>query len=397
MLSTVRDILPGSRTSHCFYSTVKNAKCVPIVGSKKKGSATYKNVQLCSSVWACPLCAARIAERRRTEVFRAMGSYKANTAGQVLLITRTFPHTATDRLDSLMTRLKLAEKAYKSGNPYIRIASRYGIVGSVRNIELTFGENGWHPHIHELVFLAAGVDIAALKADLLTRWTSACLRAGLDAPSEAHGLDVRSGENASSYVTKMGRDEAPAPRQWTGADEVTKSHIKKGKGVSFSPFDLLRVANQSDDSAIVQFARARFVEFATALKGKRQLVVSPGLGEYFEDIKTDEEAAALPEDDDEEIIATLTREGWHYVRTAKQRAEVLIVARTQDRQAVIDYVMTFAPGIREEDLFFPEIHHARYRQKRTFDTDAQNAFKRGEEEPGTALPAAITQPSQEQK
>lgn len=390
LLSVARDVLPNASTAHCFYSLTKKKNNVPIVVSKKYKRAGFQNLQTCGSVWACPVCSAKIAERRRMEVLHAMGSYKARTAGQVLLITRTLPHAFTDRLDVVMDRLKRAEHLYKQGAPYQRIRDRYGIVGTIRNVELTFGENGFHPHIHELVFLADGVDQVQLKADLLTRWVSACLRAGLEAPSEAHGLDVRSGENASSYVTKMGRDDAPAVRQWTGADEVTKSHTKKAKGDSLSPFDLLRIADQSDDHDIVQFARARFAEFAAAFKGKRQLVVSPGLKGYFEEEQQSDEDVAASSDTDEVHFATLTKEGFYAVRRAKKAADVLLLARTMDLPALVAFVMALAPHLRREDLFLSN-EHATYRPKRTFTfgEEAQDAFKRGGEEPGTAPPAAI--------
>ena len=37
--------------------------------SRKK--AHYGNVQLCASIWACPVCAKRITENRREELKRA--------------------------------------------------------------------------------------------------------------------------------------------------------------------------------------------------------------------------------------------------------------------------------------------------------------------------------------
>lgn len=390
MQKNARKAAPNFRVAHCTYSLVKNAYSVPIVASKKAGTASYKNVQLCGSVWVCPICANRIAERRRAEVSGAMRMYKEKTGGQVLLITRTFPHHFTDRLADLMAGLKEAERAYKSGRAWESVKERHGIVGSIRNVELTFGENGWHPHIHELVFLPAHVDKEQLKADLFLRWVNACTRSGLGTPSEAHGLDVRSGENASSYVTKMGRDDVPESRQWTGADEVTKSHTKTAKDSAYSPFDLLRAMAQTDDLAIHHFAQARFLEFAEATKGKRQLVVSPGLSEYFDEIQTDEEAASPPEQKDDEVVATLTKEGFFLVRRLEERAQVLNVALQCDRQAIVDYVLGLAPpGTSEGLLFVPVGAHVRYRQKGTLDADDIEALKRGEEEQGTALPAAI--------
>ena len=49
-------------------------------------------------------------------------------------------------------------------------------------------------------------------------WKDCCLKAGLDEPSEKHGLDLQAGNEAGAYVAKWGLEH-----------EMTKGHIKKGK------------------------------------------------------------------------------------------------------------------------------------------------------------------------
>ena len=66
----------------------------------------------------------------------------------------------------------------------------------------------------------------------------ACEKAGLDQPSYEHGLDLRNGQKAASYVAKWGLEH-----------EMTKGHMKKGKTDSKTPFDLLRDYAEGDENA----------------------------------------------------------------------------------------------------------------------------------------------------
>ena len=44
--------------------------------------------------------------------------------------------------------------------------------GSLRGLEVTYGEHGWHVHIHEIILLEAnpGKAIITLTHELKTRW-----------------------------------------------------------------------------------------------------------------------------------------------------------------------------------------------------------------------------------
>lgn len=389
LLNTSRSILPSSRTAHCCYSMTKGANGVPVVYSLKAKRANFRNLQTCASVWRCAVCAAKISEERRRALKRATGSFKAKTQGRVYLVTRTVPHGLNDPLPQTMAHFKVAEAAYKAGKGYNTIKTKFGYVGTVRNVEVTYGLNGWHPHIHELVFVTDSLDMEELKLSLHTKWAAACKKAGFAAPSWEHGVDVRDGDFAENYVSKFGLETY----QWTASDELTKSHIKKAKGASVSPFDLLRIADQATDPNIVQFARARFAEFAKAFHGKRQLVVTPSLKPYFEEEepeKTDEEIAADTHPDDG-ILATMTKFGWTKLRRLNRRGQMLEIARSNDPDRVKGYLLSLVPDSTIEELFLPDGEGRTKnipRRFKTFDEHAiAAAMGRGAEEPCTTGPA----------
>jgi hypothetical protein len=333
--SVAREILPKSRLSACFRNRVKGAPAVGVKYSKSRARASYCNLQTCASVWACPICSAKISEYRRADLVKLVAAHRA-AGGTVLLVTRTFPHYRTDRLEDLLSGLKVAEDKYRSGAPWQRLKERFGIVGTVRAIECTYGNNGWHPHIHELVFIAAQspecggfgalggpqncscLDLQLelmedLRASLYKRWTSACLRAGLPEPSEEHGVDVRDGSYAASYAAKWGIES-----------ELTKWHVKHGKAESITPFDLLRIALQSDCSKSTSSARTLFREYAESFKSRRQLVYSPGLRALYDlDPEVSDEEASAGEEPDAVLLGHLEPHHWKAILRAGLRGQLL--------------------------------------------------------------------------
>ena len=52
-------------------------------------------------------------------------------------------------------------------------------------------------------------------------WKDCCLKAGLDEPSEKHGLDLQAGNEAGAYVAKWGLEH-----------EMTKGHIKRARKIT---------------------------------------------------------------------------------------------------------------------------------------------------------------------
>ena len=67
----------------------------------------------------------------------------------------------------------------RSGRAWQQIRDEYMVVGAIRSTEFTHGDNGWHPHFHELLLLdtailkiRAGIDLIAdsLKRQLASRW-----------------------------------------------------------------------------------------------------------------------------------------------------------------------------------------------------------------------------------
>lgn len=347
--SAVRDILPASRTAFCLRAVRKGSTSVPIMYSKASQRGSYRNLQVCSSVWRCPVCTAKISERRRVELLTLMEAHKA-AGGRLYLCTFTIPHHEKDQLSSLQEMLKKAENSFKSGKGWQKIQSNFGILGTARAIEITYGKNGWHPHSHHIVFTSGEIDMAQMKEALFNKWSNSCVASGLGAPSFEHGVDVRDGTHAASYAAKFGLEEV---KQWGLENELTKWHSKKGRAASLTPFDLLRVYTQADQPRIRAQARAKFKEYAEALHGKRQLFISPKLKALYQVEEESDEEAAEATDVDAVELARLTLDGWRAVRRLNLRGELLEIACLSDSGRLYDYLLSRCPGSKMEELFVP--------------------------------------------
>lgn len=317
--SVVRRLLPDSRTAKCLRWRQQN-KAVEVWKSTGYDRAHYQGLQTCASVWACPVCSAKISERRRAELLALIEAHEA-AGGVVLMITRTVPHKLSDDLGELLANIATAEKSYKAHRDYKTVMRAFGLVGTVRALEVTHGQaNGWHPHVHELVFLAQPVSLADLEDDLSRIWAAAAVRAGLQSPTRAHGLTVQDGSKAAKYASKWGLES-----------EMTQWHRKRGKIESRTPFDLLRDVAENDDA----HSGRLFRQYAEAFHGRRQLVFSQGLKARYQISEVSDEELVERHDEDAFLLGSLDVEQWRTVCRCEARGVLLEVAVNGGWEAVL--------------------------------------------------------------
>lgn len=293
---------------------------VRVLASREHGGHThYGGLNTCGSVWACPVCAAKIQARRGTEIALAVAWAQAN-GKKAVMITCTHPHHAGERLDDLRARHMDALRRMKSGRAWQDAKTALGIVGTIRGAEVTYGANGWHWHTHELWLVPADVDVTAWRDWLAARWLDCCAAVGFKIANKndmlLHGLDVMAGDavrgcDATRYIAKMGYGWGIEHEMQGGA---TKSARAAGGA---SPFDLL----MSPDTEHL------YIEYIQATKGRRQLYWSKGLKNLIGiNDKTDEELAAEQEDT-AAVVAEISPDGWRAVVRGGLRGDVLDVAQ----------------------------------------------------------------------
>lgn len=306
-------LLPGSRTSKCLRLRRADKSTVDVWKSQQEhGGTHYSGLQTCGSVWACPVCASKVSERRRVELLRIMEAHKA-AGGEVLLLTLTFPHSLDDDLPATLKALFKAYDSMSKYRPGRALWSDMGIVGTVKATECTHGLNGWHPHYHVLIFCEPQNDLFTLRKRFFDLWLKSCVKAGLGAPTFENGCRLDGGDKASKYVSKG---------VWGLDHEMTKGHVKKSTN-GRNPHDLLRSFLFDDDNQ----AGALFQVYALAFAGKRQLQYSNGLKNLYqvEDLTDDEIAARI--EDTAVLLGQIEFDDWKLILKYDLRGEVLELAR----------------------------------------------------------------------
>ncbi len=341
--AVARELLPKTRTANCLRVPFRADRKVQVYHSPAHKSAHYGGLQTCASVWACPVCMAKITERRRVELQAAMA--EAERQGlHVYLLTLTHPHSWFDPLVGLLTSEQQALKQFLGCRGVVHLFRDLGRVGQVRAWEVTHGRlrafsHGWHPHFHILLFLSEPIgDLPSVESSLYVHWANACVRSGLERPSERFGVRLDDGSRAADYIAKMGLEEA---KGWGFDSEMTKGHCKRAKDGE-TPLDLLRacLADPSDHQAA-----ALFREYAAAFKGKRQLVWSRGLRDRLslDAAPSDEELAAACEED-ALLLAELTSRQWRRVLRLDARGELLEIARHGRVDALERFLVSLGAG-----------------------------------------------------
>ena len=308
---------------------------VQVWQSTEHQTTHYKGLQTCGSVWRCPVCSAKIAERRRVEIRAAMDAHRA-AGGCVNMLTLTCPHQVKDNLGDLLKKQEKALTRFWSDRVVKTILDEMGTIGKIRALEVTHGRlspqnNGFHPHYHNLLFQGIGVDLVRFDQAQMTdwqvrlylRWAARCVAAGLGEPSYAHGLKLHNGDEAAKYVSKWGLE-----------DEMTKGHTKKALHGE-TPFDLLRALLADPDD---KQAAALFIEYAKAFKGKRQLHWSKGLKKRYQVTEKTDEALAAESDDKARLLGMLTIDQWRDVLAVEGRGAVLSVAASGGWDALAAYL-----------------------------------------------------------
>lgn len=132
---------------------------------QQHGGAFYRGLATCGSVWACPVCAAKVQERRREEI--AEGFKWAYDEGlQPVMVTLTFPHQAWQKLGDLVLQQREALKMLRKGRGWDKFMRQLGYRGLIRALEITRGNAGWHPHTHEIWFVSQSIKAEDLVAQI---------------------------------------------------------------------------------------------------------------------------------------------------------------------------------------------------------------------------------------
>ncbi len=327
--SAARRLLPKDhRTTKCMHWRLPDRE-IQVQKGATNDRAFYHGLQVCAMPWTCPVCATKISERRRQEVAKAIKQAEA-LGLQVFLLTLTVPHGLGDDVNDILNKMMAAWKRLWQGRQGQELRNSLGLFGHIRALEVTHGENGFHPHFHALLFFHPQQATAAGWGSLPWIWQKVAVRSGLPAPSIDRGCRIDDGSRAAQYVAKG---------VWGLESEVTKGHVKSGRKGARTPFDLLRDYMHGDKAA-----GSLWRVYVDAFAGRRQLHWSVGLKKLLSIAElSDDEIANKPEDEQSLLLASITDEQWRVIFKRKQESAVLDLAEIS-----ADVLRLFLEQIKED-------------------------------------------------
>jgi len=249
------------------------------------------------------------------------------SGGQVILLTLTVRHSRFNHLRGLLDAVQYAWTKALSGRGWADDQARWGSpVGSkiripyVRALESTHGDtNGWHPHVHALLFVRGleQRDADDLGLAVFERWQRAVVRRGYEAPTTERGVDAKliypdsegGVGDAAKYLVKAG---------W----ELAGGAAKLGKRGSVTPFGILRRFWETGDMADLDLWR----EWERATKGRRQLTWSRGLRDLLGIGAEADDQEIVDEALEGETLGYVDAGDWRHLRYRK--ADLLAAAET---------------------------------------------------------------------
>lgn len=361
--SVSRDLLPEERIRVCFRNRVPEGNTVDLKHSPSQQRAFYCGLMKCGLAWVCPLCAVRLSEERRAMLTTALDN--ARVMFLPVMVTYTVRHNAGHKLADLLKGMLSAYRGMRQSYAWRTIKDEFLIAGEIRTVEITFGDDGWHPHFHTVLFMkldilsfarqtrqnaqgeAIGEDYdvnhirGALEAHIVPVWLEALHKVGLDALPERALRVTADYDELSGYVTKFGSELPESGKHWTLAEEATKGASKRGRiDGNVGIWDILLYAGTGAE----RFKRL-FLEYASATKGKSGLQWTPGLRELLGVIDTE---GAILEDErehDEILLAQFNREQWATILKHNAAGRVLDLAASGDDERV----WKFLDGLEKPD------------------------------------------------
>lgn len=307
------------RCRKCRRTSVRDGGHVGVRHSAELG-AGFSGLATCGSVWACPLCSARIAAKRAAEVAQAI-KWCEKQGGQAIHVVLTIRHHRGRRLKACWGAIGKGWDRAASGGAWKKDKAAFGVIGWCRVVETTITEeHGWHVHVHALVLVDRPVSAETAEAlgdRMWRRWDAGVRSKGFSSlrrsqSGEDVGVTARPVERGTGGAGDMGDYFAKAVYEVThGAQTKT--------GVGRTPFQvlgdivrsgLLSTGELTDD---VERDLALWAEWEQASAGHQQLTWSNGTKAAAGVMeKKDEQLAA--EDEGEEDLVLLPAETWQALR-----------------------------------------------------------------------------------
>lgn len=373
-----------TRVCHAFLAHGQDKIVLRLNGNASESRATYGGLQTCGSIWACPVCASRVAAEKAEFILKTIQWAKHNDK-KPMMMTLTARHNRYMPLEFLEEKIKAAWEMFTAHWQWKKLKKQLGIVHWLANSEIPFGENGWHNHKHILLLVDFGKmqeaaetaetekqlnpDAKTPEQELEALWIHCLATHGLEALPDIALKITASGDVGNTYLTKIGITVSQSDGKLEL--EMTASDRKDSKTV----WQLL-------ESSYYGNARAGelYLEYVQHMTGKKFITTSHGLGDLVaaEELAAAEvsEAAEAAEEPKMKEWAEISPYWWDsVVRPARLMGKVLrVAAKTRD----VDAVRNLLWQTQEELIQCGELgdYHRNYRHRAETSWDFAEGIRR---------------------
>lgn len=303
-----------------------------------EGVADVAGVLRCSSPWACPVCAPRVAAHRALTL-QPQVEQKMRCGWSAYLVTLTIRHTAKTSLEDSFKLLNRGWARLTSGKRWDKLR-KLGGLEYVRGYDVTWSaRHGWHAHIHFSLYLSRehgdGREVAEW---LLARWLEIIASLGGEAlPGAQHFQKVNDPAKAARY--------AVSPAAVYESLALAMKRKRTGK-CGRTPFEILSDAVADMDAGRREGSRwvSLWKEYVMAVKGRRQVTASRGMH------LSEDEPENAEEEDEPRTVAELGHATVIELDRTRTMADLLeAVEAGEDPDAVEDAVRGVLERLKATD------------------------------------------------
>lgn len=350
----------------------------------------------CHSAWACPYCTARVMAAKSTRIAAAIDAL-ADQNQYAVMFTFTMPHLAfmscAESFQILKTAWRLfvrgANKGYVTRKHKLQDGtvtqykirnSEYGVLREELNIrhcvrvyEFTHGKNGWHPHVHMLVWIPKNNfdKVTDYESNLNKAWMHALKvkakqywreqnpnMSDDDIDAKAEALFARSANHPGFTISKNpdGTPRRTTSSQyisgWQAHEELTRTDLKKARNGHLTPHQIMDNALAAKTADERDKWLALYTEYAIATRGSRRVEISnSGLNKIIDAWLTANpevtyiEKKTMSNPTAANIVCWFNANQWWYICNCIEpevydiRATILELARLPDGKAQIEQLL----------------------------------------------------------
>lgn len=295
---SLREFQPSWRVRECGHWVQFGQPNVQVRESDAGWS--FGHIHRCGNPWSCPTCAHAISKHRAREVAQAVDWWRSQDDSgyaDVVLLTLTVRHHPADDLRTLRSAMSKVWREVEQGRLWRKFRKVCGVAHHIRCQEVTDGDNGWHPHLHVLLFCRSPQFALPWQEDMMLEWRK---RIGKELgarclPSKRRALDMRACDD-ERYIAKMGL-------------EVGAPGCKHAKDGHRTAMQLAAELAKSKGAKREQLGK-RWKEYASAMHGAHQLHWSQHLRKALGVAISDAQILARPDYPLRPVLAEIPRETW---------------------------------------------------------------------------------------